>query len=187
MLPAHIPRKSRHIDDDVPQLVTEASRLLNLGKAREALRSLDRALYLDPGNAVAHNKAGVCYARLGEIEKAREEFEAAISADPQYASVYSNLGNICQETGELERALTLYEKAISLDPNHSTALHNLGLLYRRMRAYERSVPLLKRARSLEMQRSSTQNSGAGPAGRGKAYLVLAITIGVLVYYLFLRR
>ncbi|MEA4882789.1 MAG: tetratricopeptide repeat protein [Clostridia bacterium] len=103
----------------------EASALMSSGREREALAVLHVATQCKETSACAHNKAGICYARLGDLGRARREFEAAIAGDHDSVDAYLNLGSVQLDMGDVESAVTTYGKAIQIEPGNVAARYNL--------------------------------------------------------------
>src|SRR5262245_41508894 len=67
-------------------------RLINEGKAEEALPALRRAVELTPQNPDHHHNLGVALAHLGRLDEAVTSFREALRIKPEGTSALSNLG-----------------------------------------------------------------------------------------------
>ena len=92
----------------------------------DALRLIDRAIELDPGNGVAYSNRGNILKELGRHEEALDALDEAIKIAPTYAEAYSNKGNALQELYRFEDALEWYDRAVSLNPHYAEAYSNKG-------------------------------------------------------------
>jgi tetratricopeptide (TPR) repeat protein len=99
----------------------------------EALKLLDQAVALEPGNAAfAVNRGrvlaqlGVALVRAGDAEGAARAFEGALPAFPHDASLRNNLGIALQRLGRAEEALAQFRQAAALDPALQGVLVNWG-------------------------------------------------------------
>ncbi len=126
------------------QLLADGERLLDIGRVEEAMQKFWECLRLQPDSAPAHNKLGVCYARLQQWEKAREQFLTALSIDAAYAPAHSNMGNLHREAGRLDDAVAAYMEALRHDPDYYIAHHNLGVVYKQQGKIDEAVSHLKR-------------------------------------------
>ncbi|MBU3625235.1 tetratricopeptide repeat protein [Polynucleobacter sp. JS-Safj-400b-B2] len=95
-------------------------------KFEDALKLIDQAIELDPGNGVAHSNRGNILKELGRYEEALAALDEAIKITPTYAEAYSNKGNALQELYCFEDALGWYDRAVSLNPHYAEAYSNKG-------------------------------------------------------------
>lgn len=170
-------------DGELQRGLAVAQALLDEGRDGEALEHLRELTRRFPLHAPAHNKLGICLARLGRLEEAAEAFERAAAMDPAYPAPWSNLGNVRLQQGELERAESAYRRALAIDPHYAPAHNNLAVALRRMGRYEEAVRHLKESVRLEQQRLGP---GALPAaGRWAFYAVLGLA--ALLLWLWQRK
>jgi len=80
-----------------------------------ALRSLDRAIELDPRSATAYNARGYVYLRLQKFANAIVEFSSAIRLRPDYANAYQNRAIARRRLGDQEGAAADTQKAAALE------------------------------------------------------------------------
>ena len=88
----------------------DAQILCNLGNAERELGNLDqalalcrRAVELDPGSSVAHNKLGLVLVTLGQRDEAEASYRRALALNPRYAEALNNLGNLLRGFGASSR------------------------------------------------------------------------------------
>jgi tetratricopeptide (TPR) repeat protein len=105
--------------------------LLNTGKANEAEREFDRALFVFPGYGAALNAKARARVRAGDLEGAleiyRREYEANPSADTALA-----LGDLYAKLGRAEEASKHYASFESLEPENAAAendMHHLVIYW----------------------------------------------------------
>ena len=99
----------------------------------EALSSIDRALELDPNNAVAHayhveilvDAAANDLGPINALEQAIEESKVAISLDPNALETRRARGYVLENTNNFVEAISEYEEALKINPN----IADLCLLY----------------------------------------------------------
>ncbi len=76
----------------MPALLTRGVSLQRLGRREETLKSLERAIELDPKNPKAHyNRANVLH-ELKRFDEALDSFARTIALDPGYADAHFNEG-----------------------------------------------------------------------------------------------
>jgi len=111
-----------------------------------------------PGNAQAHNAAGLAHYYLSELGLATEHFTRAVEADPRQHQSYTNLGNAFFQMGSWHRARVQYEKALEIIPKPAianTAYQRSYLLYLVARTchytgmYKKEVEALNEALTLD--------------------------------------
>lgn len=81
-----------------------------------AIKSLNRAIDLDPRNAAAHNARGYAYLRLRKFANAAVDFSAAIRLRPDYANAYQNRAIAERRLGDEKAAAADARKAAELAP-----------------------------------------------------------------------
>jgi tetratricopeptide (TPR) repeat protein len=102
------------------------------GKTDEALFHLDKALRIEPNDAVAHAALGAILLEIPEQEKeAIAHLERSLEIFPNQAAVHSTLGVALLGARNAEESFKHLQAAIALDPDNSDAHYNLGntLLY----------------------------------------------------------
>jgi len=84
-------------NESAEDLINKAKLLLN-GKQnndkKKAIEYLDKAIKLQPNNAVAYNRRGIVYFHLSQYQQAIENFNKAIILKPDFADAYVNRGNL---------------------------------------------------------------------------------------------
>lgn len=79
-----------------------------------AIRDLNEAIRLNPGNPAAYNDRGNSYAGIGYYKKAVEDLQTAIRLEPGNSVFYYNIGIAYLKAGEREAGLLNMRKAASL-------------------------------------------------------------------------
>ena len=170
-------------EGELNRALAVAQALLDEGRLHEALEQLHALAERHPGHAPAHNKLGICLARLGRLDEAAEAFRRAAELDPAYAAPWSNLGNVHLQQGRLDEAEAAYRRALAIDPDYAPAHNNLAAALRRMGRYDEAVYHLKQA--VRLQRDQP-DAGAFPASaRWLVYGTLGLL--ALLYWLWQQR
>jgi len=105
----------------------------------EAAVNYQKAVGLDPGNALYHNKLGEIYFRMARFREDKEfyyhkaisEYRKAIQLNPLDAFSYSDLAWIYLWKGDTREAIHYFKEAIERDPNNAFFHVSLGLAYRK--------------------------------------------------------
>lgn len=100
--------------DDPLLLCVQGTALLALGTADAALRSLDRALALDPSTAGAHANRACAHLALGHHEEALSDLTTALALCPDDPDLLHNRGYVHESAGQWARALDDYTRALEL-------------------------------------------------------------------------
>jgi tetratricopeptide (TPR) repeat protein len=83
----------------------------------DSVAELERAVQINPKQAVYFNQLGISYRMVGQFKKARDAYEKAIALDPNYALAHLNLGILFDVyLWDGPRALELYDRYLSLSP-----------------------------------------------------------------------
>jgi tetratricopeptide (TPR) repeat protein len=97
------------------------------GKVNDALSHFDKALRIEPNDAIAHGALGAILLRIPQQQKeALAHLQRSVEIYPDQAAVQSSLGVALLEAGNAEESFKHLEKAIALDPTDSDAHYNMG-------------------------------------------------------------
>ncbi len=111
-----------------PQLV-EGHRLLQEGKAEEAIAILREAQAVEPENPTILENLGLALMRLDRYDEACEALESCLLHAPrERANVCNSLGRVYQRLGRLDEAEASFREAIEEHFQFYQAHFNLGLL-----------------------------------------------------------
>jgi len=92
-----------------------------------AMKSLLKAINLDPSDPSAFNYLGVAFEQKGNRERAVQEIEKALKLSPTYAEAHFNLA-VLQATGDAlskQSAKKHYAKALELGAKADSQLEKL--------------------------------------------------------------
>ena len=103
-----------------------------LGDFSHAIEDYDRALQIQPGNAVAIASKALALAKWGRYDEAIENFNRAVVLDPKNARTLLHRGNAHFDKGAYEKAILDYEAALRLDPSLPQAANNVDEAARRI-------------------------------------------------------
>jgi len=127
------------------------------GKSRieDAQAQFDRALEINPNNAVAHFARGVALAYKSDWDAAIVEYRTTLRLNPQYESAYLYLGAALKQKGDWDAAIAAYREALRLNPNNDDAHATLGATLGGKRDWDGEI-----AEEREAQRLNPANSSA---------------------------
>jgi len=104
--------------------------LLALQRPREAFEAAQKALELEPGDALTLDTIGVVMTRAGAHADAIAPFRRAVARDATKATYHYNLGASLQFVGELQAAEAEYRQALRLDQSFHRAWSSLAQVAR---------------------------------------------------------
>lgn len=117
----YVVRAQRLTGRDRPRLarlaLLEGQALIDLGRAREALRPLERAAAHGASTrTAARYELGVALFELARFEEARQKLEAVLAAEPDSAPARYHLGLVLERAGEMALAEAEFARASTQDP-----------------------------------------------------------------------
>jgi serine/threonine protein kinase len=144
----------------------QALGLMNAGEDELALKSLDRALELDPTLSRAYNNRALLYCRLNRPDDAMRDWARALELDPDFVEALNNRAGKYNEIGKVELALADAERAVQLSPEWATAQTTLARLLLEADRLEEALQHADKAVSL------LPNHVPGRDVRGTIYLTV---------------
>ena len=143
--------KPNRDDWTVWEWLIEGNRASATGNEDDALAAYDRALALDPHNAIAHSNRGAALNRLGRYEDALAALDRALALDPSNGIAHNNRGFALDSLGRYEDALAAFDRALALNPNYDVAHSNRGCALNRLGRYDDALAALDRALHLDTE------------------------------------
>ncbi len=117
----------------------KAVALRKLGRNKDALKSLNDALNLDPDDKLMLlEKADVFY-EIGRYKQAAKIYTRLLASNPNDASLWNKLGNVSLRMGNQRESQIFSEKALSIDANNKEALINKGYILMKQKKYEEAL------------------------------------------------
>lgn len=97
-----------------------------------AVKSLEKAVELEPTNAVFYWRLGNNYSLSNNAEKAIEMYKKSIELKSDYVGAYISLANVYEQGKKIDEAIEQYKTILPAILNNPEALFNYGrLLYNR--------------------------------------------------------
>ncbi|RLG44327.1 MAG: hypothetical protein DRN81_04785 [Thermoproteota archaeon] len=121
------------------ELVNRGFSFCNLGQYEKAINDFNKAIEIDPSDAVAYTNRGTAYDNLGQYDKAIDDYNKAIEINSRYAEAYNNRGNVYHKLGQYNKAIQDYNKAIEINPNYAKAYNNRGTAYADLNQYQQAM------------------------------------------------
>jgi tetratricopeptide (TPR) repeat protein len=101
------------------------------GKPDEAIGYFQKALAINPEDAVALQNLGNAYRQKKDWNAARKTLEHVLELSPEDAEANYGLGMVYAQLNDTGRAYEFLQKALAARPAYPEALNNLGILYLR--------------------------------------------------------
>ncbi|ARA94733.1 hypothetical protein AWN76_017275 [Rhodothermaceae bacterium RA] len=111
-------RRTRLYPDDPAAWATYGYALYRAGRPADAIRPLQVALHLGPGNPDVHVLLANVYMSQRRPQDALPHYQAAVQQNPAMTDAWINLGICRARLGDPEGARQAWTKALDLAPNH---------------------------------------------------------------------
>ena len=134
-----------------------------LNRYEDAIKDCNKAIELNPKDAMAYNNRGVAYGELKKHEKTIEDCNKAIELNPNFAMAYNNRGNAYYELNRYEKAIEDCNRAIELNQNLALPYITRGSAYNKLNRYEESIKDYSTAIEFNLKDAAVYKS------RGDAY------------------
>ena len=101
---------------------------MQAGLHDEAIKYLNRSVFLDSNHYLSHNLFGLIYLIKRDFPKAQASLERCVALKPDFSEAHNNLGTVLQETGQPVQAEAAFKRAFEIDQNYN-ASYNLAKIY----------------------------------------------------------
>lgn len=157
-----------------PRAKDAVDALIGRGAARcdsedygQALNDLDRALILDPKNAIAYCERGRVFDFKRLYTQALADFDAALLIDSNLVMAYRGKGLVYLDMGNNLLAISEFNRGLLLDSNSVKIYSNRGLCYHNLGEYEKAIDDHTRALAIDPTYAAVYgNRGAAYAAAG---------------------
>jgi tetratricopeptide (TPR) repeat protein len=118
------------------------------GRYGEAIKSFDRALVLDPKQAMVWCMMAEVLQQERRLDEAILSFDQALSANPDYWEAANSSAMLYFETGRYDLAIARFARSLEVEPNQAAAINLMGISHSRMRRHEEALVHCERAVAL---------------------------------------
>lgn len=133
---------------NVEALVTLGECQDGLGQNEDAIRTLRKALLLDPNHGRARFELGRLQYVTGDLEQAEATYRDLIARHKDSWKAYNNLGLVLLDRNEPTAALAALRKSLRLKPNDPGVLFNIGRALHARREYTAALRVFDQAIAL---------------------------------------
>jgi tetratricopeptide (TPR) repeat protein len=102
--------------EDAELYSNRGSALLMLDDIDRAILDFDRAIQLEPDNAIRYYNRGIAFGKKHEGQKAIDDYSEAIRLHPDLAPAYGNRAREFELAGDHEKAIADYRITLRLAP-----------------------------------------------------------------------
>ncbi len=118
-------------------------------EAALGLAMLEKAIALDPSQAMSYLTLGDIYADEGQWDKAAAAYPLAIAQDPNRPIFHFKMARALLHLDQVDRALPYLDNALQLDPNNEGALVLKGTIFVARNDYPRALEYFRKAVRLD--------------------------------------
>ena len=123
-------RKAAEIDNQIPAVHVTLARIHDLtGQHDLALQEFQRALDINPRDAVALDGLARSYENSGRVADAEAAFKKSAALRPDSWDAYNELGNFYDRQSKFQDAIQQYRHALELTPDNAQVYTNLAGTY----------------------------------------------------------
>jgi len=148
------------------------------GKWDEAIKNYNKAIQLDPSQAVFYSNRAACWSSKGSHESALADAQRCIERDPKYVKGYTRKAKALFDLKKVDEAEAAYQEGLAVDASNEACAAGVADI-RATRKKNRKSPInFGAARGLVKGLYDKVKSG-GMGGRMQMYMVLLVA-----YYMF---
>lgn len=113
------------------------------GKYQRAIEDFDRAVKLNPANAVIYYNRSLAYGGLGQYHLAIRDLDAALRLNPNYPDAYYGRGYLYEKLGQNEQSIADFDQAVRINLTKRSAVAKVylsrGYSYYKLGQYEQAI------------------------------------------------
>lgn len=116
---------------------------------QEAIRSLKKAIELDPSNLEFHYYLGLTYNAMKQYEDALDVFESIVDKEPvKFRKVYFEIACIYSRQKEYQKAIDTLSLIEGIDPKEPRTYLEKGYAYQKLKDYYKAVDNFNKAKDI---------------------------------------
>jgi tetratricopeptide (TPR) repeat protein len=143
----------------IPQskLTRSATRKLQLGDLKGALKDYNQAIAETPSDPDAYINRGIVLDELGQHQAAIADYTKAINLKPDRHLAYYNRANAQVQMRQYSKAISDYDKVLELEPEYAYAYANRGSAHLKAGQKAEAIGDLKKASEIFAGKSDQKN------------------------------
>jgi tetratricopeptide (TPR) repeat protein len=144
---------------EAPQskLTRSATRKLQLGDLKGALKDYNQAIAETPSNPDAYINRGIVQDELRQHKAAIADYTKAIALNPDQHLAYYNRANAQVQLKQYAKAIADYDKVLELEPEYAYAYANRGSAHLKAGHKAEAISDLKKASEIFASKSDQKN------------------------------
>lgn len=115
------------------------------GDIQNSNQCFDRAIEMDPNNALAWYDKGNVLAFMGNPQGAIQCFDRVLQIDPNYVMAWNDKGLLLTNLGNVNGAMYCFDRAIQIDPSVTIPWYNKGILLAMLRDPQGAIQCFDKA------------------------------------------
>ena len=124
-----------------------------------ATAALERALAIDPNDAVANQVMAGIYVRLGRPQDAEAFYRRALALDARNPTVHDAYANFLYDQGRFEEAIDEWRAVLRLAPDHFAARVNMGSALTEVGRFAEAITMFQQANDIRPSYMAYSNLG----------------------------
>jgi len=133
----------------IKKLMEDGDALYNSKKFEDALVCFEKALEIDPKNALCWRDKAITLSRLGKVKDSLTCFEKALEIDPNNAHIWQQKASTLERHDKLTEAIICFEKAVDIDPMHLYAWFGKGSVLLSLKKFKDSLTCFEKALEID--------------------------------------
>ncbi|CAK9304069.1 unnamed protein product [Gordionus sp. m RMFG-2023] len=109
------------------------------GDHEQAIKSIKRAIQLNPEMPYAYTVLGHEYVSSGDLEMGNIAFQNAIKIDQNHYNAWYGLGMVSFKSEKYQKSEYYYKKALSINPKRAIMMCHLGIVYKQLCKYDQAM------------------------------------------------
>jgi serine/threonine protein kinase len=152
------------------------------GFYEQSVAELERAMELQPENAMAYIWLGKAHEDNNQPDEALAAYQKATQVDPNYYRTYQNLASFYNNRSDYSRAAQYLQQAVKLAPNEPDTHFALGVVYMNSGNYSKAESELRLAIGLRETTTALHTLGVALMCQGRdqeaiPYISRALSLG----------
>jgi protein O-GlcNAc transferase len=117
--------------------------------ASAGIELINRAITIDPNNAVFFSNRGAALRDLKRLDDALVSYDRALAIKPSYADALNNRGVVLRELKRFAEALASFDRALAMKSDYVEAFNNRGNALRDLKRFDEALASYDRALTIK--------------------------------------